>query len=668
MARIVTIALLLSLSVSLHAQARRIVLMEEATNASCAPCAANNPNLQAFFSTHFGSVISVRYHAWWPGTDPMYNLNTTDNANRINYYGINGVPNYLIDGVNYGVPGDPDGMTTTMNERAASLSPVWIDVAGNITADSVRATVKIIGLAPVAQTNLSLRVAVIERWIHYASPPGSNGERDFPDVMRKLLPDGNGTAVASITPGDTLSYAFSYPVNAAWNWQDLAVVAWLQTNTSKEVIQSNISYPTYSIGSPDARGQFLTTSQSVTKNYSIHNDNSSSIDVKIFPQVIRISSGWTYGLTFNGSPIDTIVATIQPGDSVAFAMNVTSGATPGAIKVRIHARNMNDFYNYSNSIDYFGVVKNGEVLFVDDDGGNAWEQNYYRAFDSAGVAYTSVGQADVAAIASQISPALFRAIFWNVSWGFPALIPSDISFLEGYLDQGGSLFIAGQDIGWDIFESGSGTPAAMNFYHTYLGANYLADASGGTSMTGIAGDPITDGISFSLVNPYSSYPEDIGVYSGASSVLILQYNNGKYGAIRKDNGTYKTVYLGIGLEQMSLASARDQIIRNTLSWFNVTTDATDWDQGLPMELALSQNYPNPFNPSTRISISLPRNGQVRLTIYDVLGKEIATLVDEVRNAGIYTLDFRAAGLSSGVYFYSLITENVTITKKMILMR
>jgi len=181
-------------------QTRRIVLLEEATNASCAPCAANNPKLQAFFSKHFGGVISVRYHAWWPGSDPMYSLNTIDNTARIQYYSISGVPNYLMDGTNYGVPGDPVAMVGQMQQDLVNPSPVKILVEANIDADSVHTTVSLIGLQPVSQTNLRLRTAVIERMIVYTTPPGNNGEKVFPDVMRKLLPDANGFPGSSPMP------------------------------------------------------------------------------------------------------------------------------------------------------------------------------------------------------------------------------------------------------------------------------------------------------------------------------------------------------------------------------------------------------------------------------------------------------------------------------------
>ena len=83
---------------------------------------------------------------------------------------------------------------------------------------------------------------------------------------------------------------------------------------------------------------------------------------------------------------------------------------------------------------------------------------------------------------------------------------------------------------------------------------------------------------------------------------------------------------------------------------------------------LSQNYPNPFNPSTKISWQSPVAGHQTLKVYDVLGNEVATLVNEYRNAGSYEVDFNASSLSSGIYFYQLRAGSYTQTKKMILIK
>jgi hypothetical protein len=79
---------------------------------------------------------------------------------------------------------------------------------------------------------------------------------------------------------------------------------------------------------------------------------------------------------------------------------------------------------------------------------------------------------------------------------------------------------------------------------------------------------------------------------------------------------------------------------------------------LPSKFSLSQNYPNPFNPSTIISYQLAKNSRVSLKVFDLLGREVTTLVNGVRPAGTYTATFNAVNLPSGVYFYRL-TANAT---------
>ena len=98
------------------------------------------------------------------------------------------------------------------------------------------------------------------------------------------------------------------------------------------------------------------------------------------------------------------------------------------------------------------------------------------------------------------------------------------------------------------------------------------------------------------------------------------------------------------------------------------TDADEQKNAIPEKFSLSQNYPNPFNPSTSISYELPLNGIVTLKVFNILGREIATLVDEEKQAGKYQIEFSANNLSSGIYFYTLTSRAYSKTKKMILLK
>jgi len=99
-----------------------------------------------------------------------------------------------------------------------------------------------------------------------------------------------------------------------------------------------------------------------------------------------------------------------------------------------------------------------------------------------------------------------------------------------------------------------------------------------------------------------------------------------------------------------------------------TTTVVDGEVYFPEEITLSQNYPNPFNPSTSIQYTISNRQFVSLKVYDVLGNDIVTLANEEKAAGTYAVEFNAAGLPSGVYFYQLKTEGFFETKMMLLLK
>lgn len=89
---------------------------------------------------------------------------------------------------------------------------------------------------------------------------------------------------------------------------------------------------------------------------------------------------------------------------------------------------------------------------------------------------------------------------------------------------------------------------------------------------------------------------------------------------------------------------------------------------IPERYSLSQNYPNPFNPSTKIDFAIPKNGLVKIVVYDILGRQISKLVNQNLTAGTYSIDFNAANLNSGIYFYRIEADGFVKTKKMLLIK
>jgi len=89
---------------------------------------------------------------------------------------------------------------------------------------------------------------------------------------------------------------------------------------------------------------------------------------------------------------------------------------------------------------------------------------------------------------------------------------------------------------------------------------------------------------------------------------------------------------------------------------------------IPREYKLFQNYPNPFNPATILRFQVPANGNVKIIIYDILGREITTLVNDELKPGLYETAWYAGNFASGIYYYKLISGNYSETKKMVLIR
>jgi hypothetical protein len=132
------------------------------------------------------------------------------------------------------------------------------------------------------------------------------------------------------------------------------------------------------------------------------------------------------------------------------------------------------------------------------------------------------------------------------------------------------------------------------------------------------------------------------------------------------NDTVRVAFAVLAADTKSELDAAVTAARN--KYQSIITDVSEFHHPVITEFYLEQNYPNPFNPITKIRWQSPVGSHHTLKIYDTLGSEVVTLVDEYRNAGRYEIDFNAQPLSSGIYFYTLQAGNYKETKKMIILR
>lgn len=261
-----------------------------------------------------------------------------------------------------------------------------------------------------------------------------------------------------------------------------------------------------------------------------------------------------------------------------------------------------------------------------------------------------------------------------------------------YLRDGGKLFVSGSEIAWDLDYKGNSTDKL--FINDYLKMKYVADAPFNTqsqyyeveitennyfpNLTSFFFDDGTHG-TFNVKWPDVVMPNSGG--SGFLKYSELDVSAGYAGVMysgifREGSADGKVLSLGFPFETIYPQDTRVEFMKGILQFFFEPTDIdNNLSSSIPTEFKLYQNYPNPFNPTTTIQYSIPFAGRsatspynIRLTIFDILGNEIAVLVNQNKTPGNYSAEFNAKNLASGTYFYKLSAGEFTDVKKMILVK
>ncbi len=223
----------------------------------------------------------------------------------------------------------------------------------------------------------------------------------------------------------------------------------------------------------------------------------------------------------------------------------------------------------------------------------------------------------------------------------------------------------GGDLGYNYSRTGSGG-LDLNFANTISGYNYKLD-NAYPSPGNMVGVGVDVGNTRNISGATNYWPDGCSMTNG--SFPLYRWGNhtalDTLAGVMRYTPTYEVrslfadprYFTGTGGWQPVLAALLGNLV-----------GVNQVNNTVPEVYTLSQNYPNPFNPSTNIKFAIPQAGNVKMVIFDVLGREITTLVNEFRSAGVYQVDFDASALSSGVYFYRIDAGNFTQTKKMLLVK
>jgi len=225
-----------------YAQAPLKVLFENWTSSTCPPCASNNPQLRQWIADHWTNLVCVAYHVGWPspGNDPMYLHNPTQSYDRRYYYGVNAVPEGIMQGTwtYIGSPFNWSDMTTHYNDYSAQHVSSGLSVVDTrIPPDSNKVNITVVNYAALPTGTYYLRVMAVEHWVIYSSPPGTNGETIFENVFRRSFPTSLGTVIP--TAVGTYNFEFRYKIDPVWNDTSIGTIAFVQNDVDKSIANTS---------------------------------------------------------------------------------------------------------------------------------------------------------------------------------------------------------------------------------------------------------------------------------------------------------------------------------------------------------------------------------------------------------------------------------------------
>lgn len=638
--------LAVSASILLNAQtAQRLVLIESFTQASCGPCAVGNPNLTNVINNNIDKVAVLKYQTSWPGYDPMNEQNPDQVQDRVDYYGVNGVPDVWIDGT-FNAGNSASVTNAQVTNAYAVPAPLSMTLTHSLSADLSQITINCDVTNPNTTTawtgsNAFLRVALIEKSIDFDAAPGSNGETKFAYVMRQMYPNTQGTSISTIAAGATVNYTWTVDVPSyIYEYSKIGVVAFVQAEAAKTIYQAAISQPQPLVGDfPDAgfavstQGPSSLCEYSLTPSATVTNDG--DIDLTSFDVSYTLNGGapvtqsWTGTLAPGATEsIDFPVATIPGGTTVIeYAMSNINGG-------------LQDINNHNNitSPEAFSVLPldpAGKQLL------NSMETSVIEGTPPFSIVERAA-----------ITDLMVANQDWFTSIGAPGVTgpvggfaASEKSILVGlwWLPAGESTSITFHKVDWSENINDSITFDVA--YRQYGAENDQLIVS------------VSDDCGATWTDVYDKAGAALKTANASTTFFVPTAAQWRKEAIDMSNFD--------GTEELVVRFTVNSDFGNNLFLDNINIFGTVVSG---VEDAIVDGkvtiFPNPASSQANIGFAMAKAGEVSVTIHDVTGKLVTSLLDsQLVGAGEQNLVWDNPA-STGMYFVKIRTAEGEITRKL----
>lgn len=644
-------------------QAKRRVLLEEFTNSGSSLAAETDPMLENAEMDNFDDLIILKWHVSWPyDNDPFYKSypNSEDRAKKL--YNIEYNPYVCLGGAALGGFGviqlyDKQTLYTQIAEEKAKPSPYEISVTQEIFIDSIIATVTIKSVGTPVSGELRLGVAIAERYNPYI---GTNGSKYARNVVRTLLPglNANGEIDVSgkypaftISNGQTKTIRYACLMNTSWQIDQLTSVAFIQDAFTNEVYNANSSLP-IKIKTEQDRVVYAPSDSSL--NITFTNTTASPIGLRAELSAATIPANWNVFLS--GTLSDGSFSVPVEGSKTISLQSTATTNKQGYYPFSITVSTLNDMYIGT----YTGIAwgKENKDIVVDVGAGTS-KTNILEAGVNASGDYKTVNIPYQTFLGHFNSWKNFRTVLIHTGNTF-GIHPYDATWniIKDFNANGGNILITSNDrynlVGnyYGAIEDPNNPSEFIDLMDSQIRdnlhiepASFASDGSW-SELKGISGDELSSGFS-STITGRTGTQEFIPL---DGSVGALKNENDDVVGIRVRSGKGKLVYLPFGIDNVDVLD-RISLVKRIMDWFagvgSVKVSET------AQELSAT-NFPNPAQKQTTILYSINQLALVSLSIYDMLGNQVATLVsEEIHDKGTYEVECDVSSLASGSYIYQL---------------